>query len=149
MVQCLHLNLQRIEPYQQGLVLVPLPSIVSALKRSKPYHPHDFQHFYLIQVRLRTEVPSTPSSTRPGLELMTSRSWQHISWHWHACSNHLPISDFFFYAVTNSHKYSFFIQWVHHWNLLPLSISAMAALSSFKAAMYTYSPYNNYQNFYL
>ena len=28
----------------------------------------------LVQVRLRTEVPRTPSSTRPGFELMTSRS---------------------------------------------------------------------------
>ena len=28
----------------------------------------------LIQVRLRTEVPSTPSSTQPGFKLMTSKS---------------------------------------------------------------------------
>ena len=28
---------------------------------------------FLVQVRLRTEVPSTPSLTRPGFELMTSR----------------------------------------------------------------------------
>ena len=48
----------------------------------------------LIQVRLRTEVSSTPSSTQPGFELMTSRSWQYTSCHWDACSNHLAISDF-------------------------------------------------------
>ena len=36
----------------------------------------------LVQVRLRTEVSSTPSSTRPGFELMTSRSWQYIPCHW-------------------------------------------------------------------
>ena len=50
---------------------------------------------FLVQVRLRTEVLSTPSSTPPGFELMTSRSWQLISCHWDACSNHLAISDFF------------------------------------------------------
>ena len=48
---------------------------------------------FLVQVRLRTEVPCTPSSTRPGLELMTSRSWQYISCHWDACSNQSAISD--------------------------------------------------------
>ena len=31
---------------------------------------------------------------RPGFELITSRSWQYISCHWDACSNHLVISDF-------------------------------------------------------
>ena len=50
--------------------------------------------FILIQVRLRTEVPSTLSSTRPGFELMPSRSWQYISCHGDACSNHSAISDF-------------------------------------------------------
>ena len=34
------------------------------------------------QVQLRTEVLHTPSLTRPGFELMTSRSWQYISCHW-------------------------------------------------------------------
>ena len=48
----------------------------------------------LVQVRLRTEVLRTPSSSRPGLTLMTSRSWQYISYHWDACSNHSAISDF-------------------------------------------------------
>ena len=53
------------------------------------------QYFsFLIQVRLRTEVPSTPSSTRLGFKLMTSRSWQYISCYWDVCSNHLAISDF-------------------------------------------------------
>ena len=42
----------------------------------------------LIQVRLRTKVLSTPSSTRLGFEFMTSRSWQHFSCQWDACSNH-------------------------------------------------------------
>ena len=32
--------------------------------------------------------------TRVGFELMTSRSWQYISCHWDACSNHLAISAF-------------------------------------------------------
>ena len=48
----------------------------------------------LVQVRFRTEVLCTPSSTRPGFELMTSRLWQYISCHWDACSNYLAISDF-------------------------------------------------------
>ena len=39
------------------------------------------------------EVLTAPSSTRLGFELMTSRSWQYISYHWEACSNHLAISD--------------------------------------------------------
>ena len=47
----------------------------------------------LVQVRLRTEVPRTPSSARSGLELMTSRSWQYISCHRDACYNHSVISD--------------------------------------------------------
>ena len=34
------------------------------------------------------EVPRTPSSTRPGLELTTSRLWQYTSRHWDAFSNH-------------------------------------------------------------
>ena len=50
--------------------------------------------FFLVQVRLKTEALNTPSSTRPGFELMTSRSWQHISCYWEACSNHFVISDF-------------------------------------------------------
>ena len=52
------------------------------------------QNDLLIQVWLRTEVPSTPSLTRPGFELMTSRSWLYISCHWGVCSNHLATSDF-------------------------------------------------------
>ena len=47
----------------------------------------------LVQVRLRAEVPRTPSSAWAGLELMTSSSWQYISCHWEACYNHLAISD--------------------------------------------------------
>ena len=35
---------------------------------------------------------STQCSIRPGFELMTSRSWQYISCHWDAYSNHLVIS---------------------------------------------------------
>ena len=49
---------------------------------------------FLIQVRLRKEVQHTPSSTQLGFKLMASRSWQYISCHWAACSNHLAISDF-------------------------------------------------------
>ena len=48
----------------------------------------------LVQVWLRTEVLCIPSSIRPGFELMTSSSWQDISCHWDACSNHLAISDY-------------------------------------------------------
>ena len=48
----------------------------------------------LVQVRLRREVPYTPSLTQLGFELMTSRSWQYISCYWDACSNHSAISDF-------------------------------------------------------
>ena len=48
----------------------------------------------LVQVWLRTEVLRTPSSTRAGFKLMTSRSWQYISCHWNVCPNHLAISDF-------------------------------------------------------
>ena len=49
----------------------------------------------LVQVQLRTEVLRTPSLTRLGFNLTTtSRSWQYISCHWDACSNHLAISDF-------------------------------------------------------
>ena len=44
------------------------------------------------------------------------------------------------YTSTNSYKYSFFIHTVHQWNLLPPSIASMASLSSFKAAMDSYSP---------
>ena len=53
-----------------------------------------WQLIFLVKVSLRTEVLSTPSSTRPGFEHMTSRSWQHTSCHWDARSNHLAISDF-------------------------------------------------------
>ena len=35
----------------------------------------------------------TTHPTRPGFELITSRSWRYISCHWDACSNHLAISD--------------------------------------------------------
>ena len=48
--------------------------------------------FFLVQVRLGTEVLCTPSSTWQGFELMTSRSWQYISCHWAACSNHSAIT---------------------------------------------------------
>ena len=40
------------------------------------------QRYYATQVR-----------SEPGFELMTSRSWQFISCHWDACSNHLAISE--------------------------------------------------------
>ena len=46
----------------------------------------------LVQVRLGTEL-RTPSSTRVGIELMTSRSWQYISCHCDPYSNHLAISN--------------------------------------------------------
>ena len=49
---------------------------------------------WLVQVWLRTEVLHTSSSTQPRFKRMTSRSWQYISCHWDACSNHFVISDF-------------------------------------------------------
>ena len=55
-------------------------------------------YYILIQVRLMTEVPSTPSSTRLGFKLMTSRSCQYISCHWDTCSNHSAISDFLLFC---------------------------------------------------
>ena len=60
---------------------------------------------FLVQVRLGTEVLRTPSSTRPGFELMTSRSWQYTWCHWGACSNHSVSSDF-------QHKQLYF--WIKH-----------------------------------
>ena len=53
------------------------------------------QLIVLVQVRFRTEVLRTQSSTWQGFELMASRSWQVISCHWDACSNHFAISDFY------------------------------------------------------
>ena len=53
----------------------------------------NFVLMFFAQVRLRKEVLRTPSLTRLGFELMTSRSWQHISCHWYPCSNRLAISD--------------------------------------------------------
>ena len=44
----------------------------------------DLKLIFLVQVRLWTEHHAPLS----GLELMTSRSWQYISCHWDACSNH-------------------------------------------------------------
>ena len=43
------------------------------------------QKYYAPQVRLNMGSKFKPT---------TSRSWQHISCHWDACSNHLAISDF-------------------------------------------------------
>ena len=55
----------------------------------------DFQWYLWFKHDLRQKYYiCTPSSTQPGFELMTSRSWEHISCHWDACSNHLAISDF-------------------------------------------------------
>ena len=60
----------------------------------------NFKHGYLIwaQVRLRTEALRTQSLTQLGFKLMTSRSWQYISCHWDACSNHLAIRDYLSYT---------------------------------------------------
>ena len=57
-------------------------------------HGLSYKLIFLVQVQLRTEVLCTPSSTRSGFELMTSRSWQYIPCHWDACSNHSAITDF-------------------------------------------------------
>ena len=51
-------------------------------------------YIFLVQVWIWTEVLQTPSSTQPGFESRTSRSWQCISCIWDACSNHSAINDF-------------------------------------------------------
>ena len=51
--------------------------------------------FVLFKYDFRTEVLYTPSSTRLGFKLMTSRSLQYISCHIEDCSNHSAISDFY------------------------------------------------------
>ena len=53
-----------------------------------------FHYHIFASSTTRTEVLPTPSSTWPGFELMTSRSWQYIWCHWDACSNHSTINDF-------------------------------------------------------
>ena len=54
----------------------------------------DYKKIFLVQVRLRIDVPRIRSSTQPGFELTTSRPWQYISCHWPTCSNHSVISDY-------------------------------------------------------
>ena len=73
---------------------------------------------FLVQVRLRTEVPITPSSTRSGFELMTSRSWQYISCYRDACCNYSAISDFLYiYTQCTIRRISddMLIQILHRW----------------------------------
>ena len=65
-------------------VLTVLSSNIKALLCSLVLRMHCKQRIFLVQVRLRTEVLRTPSSIRPGFELMTSRLWQYISCHWDA-----------------------------------------------------------------
>ena len=48
----------------------------------------------LVQVQLGTEVLRTRSSTQPGFELNTPRSWQYTLCYWYTFSNHQAISDF-------------------------------------------------------
>ena len=55
---------------------------------------------FWVQVRLRTEVLCTLSSTWQGFE-MTSRSWQYTSCHWDACSNYSAVSDFSWIEIEN------------------------------------------------
>ena len=58
---------------------------------------HMYQNkIFGFQCDLGQNYQAPQSSTRPGLELMTSRSWQHILCHWDTCSNHLAISVLFF-----------------------------------------------------
>ena len=40
------------------------------------------------------EVPHTVSSTQPGFEPMTSRSWRYISCPWYSCPSYSAIRDF-------------------------------------------------------
>ena len=74
---------------------------------------------YMVKVRLRTEVLRTSSSTQPGFELMTSRSWYHISCHWDSCSNHSAISDLATFCSIQRYIY-FFSNWTHAYALLHL-----------------------------
>ena len=60
-------------------------------------------HYMCDVFKLSFWFKCTPSSTQPGFELLTSRSWQYISCHWDACSNHSPISDFTILTVPLFH----------------------------------------------
>ena len=48
--------------------------------------------FNQVQLRQKYYTPQVQPDSL-GFRLMTSRSWQYISCHWDACSNHLAISD--------------------------------------------------------
>ena len=58
----------------------------------------------------QTEVLQSHSLTRSGLELMTSKSWQHVSYHWDAHSNHLAKMWYSGHCPT--------IAWVRKWTNL-------------------------------
>ena len=70
----------RNEPFLNGLKRGQIPECVKLL-----FLLYLGQKYYI----------RTPSSTRPGFELLISRSWQYISCHWDACSNHSAISDLY------------------------------------------------------
>ena len=59
---------------------------VNANKKNVKFGYEYSKGYFLVQVRIRTEGLSTPSSTWPGFKLMISRSWPYISCHWDACS---------------------------------------------------------------
>ena len=96
------------------------PSVEKGLA---PTHPDmKLKTMFLDQVRLRTEVLCIQSSTQPGFELMTSRSWQYISCHWDACSNHLAISTSASCNCISMIFYYNHIQ-VHNWQVENLSVN--------------------------
>ena len=61
-----------------------------------------FQDMFGLSTTYRRETPITPSSTWLGLDLMISRSWQYISCHWDACSNHLASSTLVYWLWLSS-----------------------------------------------
>ena len=69
------------------------------------------QILYLVQVQLRTEVLHIPSSPQLGFERMTSISWEYLSCHWDAYSNHSAISDFkyHYFKYGLGQKYSCYV----------------------------------------
>ena len=65
--------------------ITPVPQITECLILT---HSNEIQQSFQCHLDSNSRPPCTPSSTRPGFELMTSRSWQYSSCHWDAYSNH-------------------------------------------------------------
>ena len=109
------------------------------------YLPHENNFFFLDQVWLRTEVLRTPSSTRPGFELMTSRSWQNVSYHWDACSNHSAISDFL-RGIILGVKYDVWIMCILLQIWGDAAVQAFFSLSLCWGGLVSMASYNKFHN---